>query len=94
MPLPAAPPMVIARGPDPARNEFDMVYDSARGVTVLFGGVIANAAGSHFGETWTYDGNRWKLARSVGPERRAAPQMAYDERRRTVILQTTSLGSA
>src|SRR4051812_27020856 len=39
----------------PPRSEHTMVYDAARGVTVLFGG----STGTSSGETWEWNGSAW-----------------------------------
>ena len=36
-----------------------MAYDTARQVTVLFGGAEAGAAGAPLDETWEWDGSDW-----------------------------------
>ena len=71
-------------GPGP-RAIFGMAYDSARGKTVLYGG-MTSADRRTTGETWEWDGTRW--ARTVTPD--APPgadfiQLAYDARRARVI---------
>src|SRR5689334_1512898 len=60
-----------------------LVYDSRRGVAVLFGGSdhIGNAPG-----TWEWDGVAWKLCTLAGPPPRSARAMAYDSRRGVTVL--------
>jgi hypothetical protein len=48
-----------ASGPTP-RNEGFMAFDASRGVTVLFGGCCSDPAGGVLGDTWEWDGERWK----------------------------------
>jgi hypothetical protein len=57
-----------------------MAYDSARGVTVLFGG--------HFGdgETWEWDGTSWIQRLVTGPSPRTGHAMAYDTARGVTVL--------
>jgi hypothetical protein len=59
-----------------------MVYDSARGVSVLFGGI----GDSEFDDTWEWDGESWTQVSSTGPRRRFNVFMAYDERRGVSVL--------
>jgi hypothetical protein len=60
-----------------------MAYDSARDVTVLFGGTDNS---SHLGDTWEWDGNAWTLRSSSGPTERAGHAMAYDSARGVTVL--------
>jgi hypothetical protein len=61
------------------------VYDSARNVTVLFGGVDQQAR--ILDETWEFDGNNWK---KVNPSAKPPPRfwqgMAYDGDRKVVVM--------
>jgi hypothetical protein len=70
-----------------------MVYDDARGVIVLYGGVNANVspnpAEHRFNQaTWVYDGTSWRMAAdsTAGLGARAHHAMVYDSRRRRVVL--------
>ncbi len=73
----------------PARFAHAMVYDAARGVTVLFGGQGQNSA---LRDTWQWDGKSWKaLCRSLScaatmPSERFDHAMAYDSARAKVVL--------
>jgi hypothetical protein len=55
-------------GASPRRGH-GMAYDSARGVTVLFGG-YHNNPGGYYGDTWEWDGARWSLRATTGPTAR------------------------
>jgi hypothetical protein len=70
-----------ARSPSP-RYGHRMAYDSARGVTVLFGG-LAGAAGQ---ATWEWDGHDWMERSASGPPPRDRGAMAYDELRGVTVL--------
>ena len=48
---------VSPRHMPPARYGHAMVYDEARGVVVLFGGIAAD--GTYLNDTWEYDGVTW-----------------------------------
>jgi hypothetical protein len=65
-----------------ARAEHAMVYDSERGVTVMFGGQALTVSR----ETWEYDGAAWRLRTSTGPTPRYGHAMAYDSVRRETVL--------
>jgi hypothetical protein len=78
-----------------ARTLHGLAYDSARGVTVLFGGVsrLAPDAASH-GDTWEWDGTRWRRIDVQGPSPRDHVAMAYDAARRRVVLHGGGLEEA
>ncbi len=74
---------------------FDMVYDTARGVIVLFGGQRqARPAGSlqleviqTLNDTWEFDGEVWyEVSPRQVPPARYGHAMAYDEARGVVVL--------
>jgi hypothetical protein len=77
----AAVAQVDTPGP---RYGHEMVYDEARGVTLLFGGFGPD--GVPMGDTWLWDGTAWHLASSAGPSPRKWPAAAYDSRRQVVVL--------
>lgn len=60
-----------------------MVFDSARGVTVLFGG--QNDRGND-GETWEWNGQEWTLRATSGPSPRSIRALAYDSARGVTVL--------
>jgi hypothetical protein len=64
-----------------------MAYDSARGVTVLFGG---SSGGD---ETWEWDGTTWTLRATTGPSARASHAMVYDSARGVTVLFGGSTGA-
>lgn len=68
-------------GPPP-RGLCRLAYDSARDVTVLFGG-YSNSAATFLGDTWEWSGARgqWTLRSNSGPSPRARFIMAYDSNR-------------
>ena len=66
-----------------ARRGPVMVYDSAYGATVLFGGY----AGSDLDDTWKYDGVNWSQQNPASkPSARRCQAMAYDSARGLVVL--------
>ncbi len=68
--------------PDP-RWVPEMVYDSIRGVTVLFGGWDGTQL---WGDTWEWDGNTWSLRATTGPQPRDGHKMAFDSARGVTVL--------
>src|SRR5215510_1708725 len=62
-----------------SRQDHATAYDSARGVTVLFGGYGDGPWGGD--ETWEWDGNAWTQRVVSGPSRRSWHAMAYDSAR-------------
>jgi hypothetical protein len=67
-----------------ARTHHVMVYDAARGKTVMYGGTTSN--GSWATDTWEWDGNRWTKITTPGPGSRTHFAMAYDGKRKRVVL--------
>jgi len=74
-------------GSGPSRDyDFAIAYDSARNVTVLFGG-------TEIGDTWEWDGMQWTL-RAHQPGSRWQHALAYDSaRQRTVLFGGSSYRS-
>ncbi|XVJ60560.1 MAG: hypothetical protein HEQ23_14655 [Tepidisphaera sp.] len=79
---------VLTDGLPPMRGASGAVFDSTRGVTVMFGGLLDNWPSS--GETWEL-GNvagswAWNRRAMSGPSARAFPCMAFDSRRNVTVL--------
>src|SRR5262249_28326294 len=72
----------VGSGPSP-RSSHAMAFDSARGVTVVFGGWTGLG---HSGETWEWDGTAWAQRGVTGPSPRSAHAMAYDSARSVIVL--------
>ncbi len=75
--------------PPPARENANLAYDSARGVTVLFGGDDdpAITTATMFDDTWEYDGTSWtEVSPSPAPTPRTFASMGYDPVRQRVVL--------
>jgi hypothetical protein len=72
-----------------ARRYHAMVYDSARGRTIVYGGEgLANGRWTNFNDTWQWDGRRWLAstpADGSSPARREHA-MVYDSARGLVLL--------
>lgn len=67
-----------------ARNSAGMVFDEARGETLLFGG---DAGGSSASETWTWDGAAWtQRSPTRAPQARTDFGIAYDPIRQRVVV--------
>lgn len=80
-----------ADGSPPRMRDHAMAYDSARGVTVVFGGRDAESEG--FDQTWEWDGQSWReIITPDTPSPRHELQMAYDSRRRQIIMFGGSSG--
>ncbi|MBL9002127.1 MAG: hypothetical protein JNK25_13425 [Phycisphaerae bacterium] len=75
---------MVAPGPA-ARSRHAMAFDSARGVTVLFGGWTGTGP---LTDTWEWNGAGWVQVGLGGPAPtpRYSPAMAYDAHRRRVVL--------
>lgn len=74
--------LASSRGPS-KRFKHAMAYDTAREVTMLFGGVSRSTAN---GETWEWDGRGWTLVSDTGPEPRYDHTIVYDEARKLTVL--------
>lgn len=71
--------------PPGVRSEHAMAYDSARGVTVLFGGRFGDNAPSN--ETWEYNGQTWTRRYSAhSPSPKRGCNMAFDSTRGVTVL--------
>ena len=70
----------------PARNAGSMVYDEARGVTLLYGGSVG--AQSLLGDMWQWDGASWLEIElpAINPGPRSAAMTAYDHDAQKVYL--------
>ncbi|MFN0133596.1 MAG: GC-type dockerin domain-anchored protein [Phycisphaerales bacterium] len=78
--------LLAATGPSP-RAASAMACDSARGVTVLFGGVGGTLANPVLNsETWEWNGTAWTLRTNIGPSPRGDHAMAYDSLRGKTVL--------
>ena len=71
-------------GPAP-RAYSAMAYDSNRGRTVLFGGLVVGGVGK-LGDTWEWDGENWTQMADSGPPARGQAAMAYDVQRKQTVL--------
>src|SRR5262245_58710000 len=74
----SAPPLLYGR------ELAAMAYDSARGESVVFGGVATLAV---FGDTWEWNGTSWTVRTPAsGPTGRYGHAMAYDAARGVTVL--------
>lgn len=79
-----------APSPSPRVNSA-FAYDSARGVTVLFGGVAPN--GSLLGDTWEWNGSAWSLRATTGPSPRGRASAAFAPSSGRVVLYGGDIGN-
>lgn len=71
----------------PAAFGFGFAFDSDRGVAVLHGGFGNGSPRPTLGATWEWDGQAWKqVGANGGPGPRAGSAMAYDPKRKRVLL--------
>ena len=69
------------------RRNLAAAYDTARGVTVLFGGEYTDGIDYWVtNETWEWNGSSWTLRSSTGPSPRVGPALAYDIARGVTVL--------
>lgn len=79
----------------PARFGHQMAYDTARGVTVLFGGRDANLIGTQFANTWEWNGS-WSLRTPLHQPPGGMPAgMAFSPAtQRTIVSASTGVPAA
>lgn len=65
------------------REDAMMVFDSHRGVVVLYGG---RNGGTVFEDTWEWDGTLWRRVATAGPGRVEHAAAVFDAVRRRVVL--------
>jgi hypothetical protein len=78
-----------APGAPPKRDHHALAFDFGTKKVVLFGGFAGGFTdGTYLGDTWTWDGKRWReLTLKQSPAARAGkPGMAADEKARRLIL--------
>jgi len=63
-----------------------MAFDSYRGVVVLYGGTDVFAGDTNFNDTWEWDGVQWTKVNVSGTTAHNNLGMAYDPKRRKVVL--------
>ncbi len=80
----------LERTRPPRRIYPSLVFDQARGRTVLFGG-ISVPGNLPLGDTWEWDGETWVQLSETGPSPRIA-SMVYDPIREDVILHGGNVG--
>jgi hypothetical protein len=76
-------------GTMPPHENLAVAYDAAHGRVIAFGGVAVGFDGfdHHVSETWQWDGSSWtEIAIGGGPPGRADHGMAYDVRRKRIVL--------
>ena len=74
----------------PAREAGAMVFDAARGVSVLFVGAVDT---TFYNDTWEWDGMNWNQTTSAtSPPARSGHAMAYDSSRKVTVLFGGDLG--
>lgn len=70
----------------PDRQYHGLAYDSARGLTVLFGG-CAGVQCTRLNDTWEWDGTSWlQRAPATSPPARAITATAFDTTRERLVL--------
>jgi hypothetical protein len=63
-----------------------LVFDEARGVSVLFGGSGSGGTGS-LGDTWTFDGSDWtQLSPATSPDPVSRAAATYDPTREEIVM--------
>ena len=68
------------------RDHHSMVYDEARQAVLMFGGIPGNRAAPWPSDTWELRPAGWVRVATEGPAGRGRTALAYDSRRRQVVL--------
>jgi hypothetical protein len=76
----------IAGSDIPARDHQSMVFDEERGTVLMFGGIAADRSTPWPSDTWELRADGWSRIATEGPAGRGRTAMAYDGRRRNVVL--------
>jgi hypothetical protein len=63
-----------------------LAFDSKRGVTVSFGGCSGEGLGLPHGDTWEWNGAKWKRVSTTGPSPRQSRALVYDSAREVTVL--------
>lgn len=69
-----------------AREISGAACDSQRNRFVLYGGIGRNSGGARSGETWEWDGMRWRNVGGAEPGPRSHHVMAFDEARGVTVM--------
>jgi len=70
----------------PKRAHYALGYDSERGVVLMFGGYSPTLG--DLNDLWAWDGSAWTEIKSAeSPSERAGARMAFDAKRKVMILQ-------
>jgi hypothetical protein len=70
-----------------ARGGAAMIYDRARKVVVMFGGIsLTPGVTGRFSDTWTWDGRTWRKVSESGPAGRNGAAIAFDRRSNLVVM--------
>jgi hypothetical protein len=85
--------IVATDGPS-ARDETAFGFNAADGSVIMVGG-RANGPGGRTAprETWRFDGQRWALVDTLGPEGRSSMQGAFDAARARLVVFGGAVGS-
>ncbi len=78
---------VTTEGPE-GRELPGFAFDESRGAAVLYGGAHWYSAANHFlhNDTWEWDGLQWTLIPGSDPGYAYMTDMAYDSRRKQIVL--------
>jgi hypothetical protein len=71
---------------DLAPRDHHALVEDGRGGVLLFGGIGPNRATDWPGDTWILDGGAWRRVATDGPAGRGRTALAYDRRRRQIVL--------
>jgi hypothetical protein len=93
--------VVTETGPR-SRDEMATAVDPHTGMLIMFGGRGLGAERDSrgfsvrvpFRDTWTFDGERWRLADTSGPDARSSPKGAFDSARNRFVLFGGAIGNA
>ena len=70
---------------DIAPRDHHAIVEDGHGV-LMFGGIPSDRSGAWPGDTWLLDGTAWRRVATEGPSGRGRTALAYDSKRRQVVL--------
>ena len=71
---------------DVAPRDHHSLVEDGRGGLLMFGGIPADRSGAWPADTWTLQGDGWTRLATDGPPGRGRTALAYDSKRRRVVL--------